>query len=168
MHLYVFMLLTHMDTSWQIKLMSVPTAFWSHWTDGCLTCRLLGALSCRALTQLRDGLGNMFRTNKSWNIGTHPKNLSVFHVFSDGHEAYYKAILQPRLQQQSCVDIVKAIKLMLQRGLVPESWTQSYWEDEDFGNVMSFDEGFWIVNGCKWCMCKKMQEVLPEASINHI
>ena len=52
----------------------------------------------------------------------------------------WKIILQPRLQQQSCVDIVKAIKLMLQRGLVPESWTQSYWKDGDIGNVMSFDE----------------------------
>ncbi len=155
MHLYVFMLLTHMDTSWHIKLMSVPTAFWSHWTDGCLTCRLLGALSCRALTQLRDGLGNLFRTNKSWNIGPHPKNLSVFHVFfwwswsllqshsptkvaatelrwhCEGHKAHAPARIGSRI-----------LDTKLLRG-------RRFWKCNEF---------WWRFLNSKWCMCKKMQE----------
>ena len=110
-------------------LVIVPTAFWLHGTD-VWTEEAAGFLGRWVVTHLPSW--ETVWTNKSRNTGFQPKNPK--------DENYVKIILQPRLQQQSCVDIVKAIKLMLQRGLVPESWTQRYWKDEDIGNVMSFDE----------------------------
>ena len=63
-----------------------------------------------------------------------------FLIVMKPYETMWKSFSNQGCSTQSCVDIVKAIKLMLQRGLVPESWTQRYWKDEDIGNVMSFDE----------------------------